>query len=214
MVTQLLEWVNSLDVTTLYELLGVVSFIESIFPPAPADVVVAIGAFYSARREAVYVFVLGAIVAGSLIGSLMVYAVARRYGADWMHRRLEKLHLLNAEERLEGLYKHYGLAALFVSRFVPGLRMVVSPMAGALRINVLRYAIVIIVASSIWYGLIISIAFRVGEDWEQVQASLHEVGLRVGFIAIGVLVVLGFGGWLLWRRHRQKHPHRNHTPPA
>ncbi len=212
-MTALLDWVNALDLNTLYVLLGVVAFIESIFPPAPADVVVAFGAFFASRRGADYWPVVAAIVIGSVLGSLVVYAVARRYGADWMHTRLKKLHLLNAEERLEGLYAHYGLAALFVSRFVPGLRAVVSPMAGALRVPPLRYAIVIAVASSIWYGLIIWVAFQVGADWEQVRASLHIVGRRVGLTAIILIAVLALVGWELWRRHRAKHPHLRGHPP-
>lgn len=207
-MTVLLDWVNSLDIGTLYLLLGVVAFVESIFPPAPADIVVAFGAFYAARRNAEFWPVVAAIVVGSVLGSLVVYAVSRRFGADWMHARLRRLHLLNAEEKLEGLYAHYGLAALFVSRFVPGLRAVVSPMAGALRVPVLRYLAVTALACTIWYGLIIWIAFRVGSDWESVKASLHVVGLRVGVIAAVCIVVLAVVGHRLWRRHRAKHPRK------
>jgi membrane-associated protein len=185
-----------------------VAFVESIFPPAPADIVVAFGAFYAARRDAEFGPVVGVIVAGSVVGSLVVYAIARRFGADWMHANMKRLHLLNAEERLEGLYAHYGLAALFVSRFVPGLRAVVSPMAGALRVPLIRYVAVITVASTIWYGLIIWIAFRVGTDWEDVRASMHVVGLRVGITAVVAIGALAIAGRILWRRHRAKHPHR------
>ncbi|MBA4072560.1 MAG: hypothetical protein C0497_12100 [Gemmatimonas sp.] len=207
-MTALLDWVNSLDLGTLYVLLGVVAFVESIFPPAPADVVVAFGAFYAARRDAEFWPVVVAIVLGSVLGSLVVYTVARRFGADWMHARLRRFHLLNAEEKLEGLYAHYGLAALFVSRFVPGLRAVVSPMAGALRVKVLRYTAVIALACVIWYGLIIWIAFRVGSDWETVKASLHVVGLRVGISAAVLIAVLAVVGHRLWLRHRAKHPRK------
>ncbi|MHB1094699.1 MAG: DedA family protein [Gemmatimonadaceae bacterium] len=207
-MTALLDWVSSLDIGTLYVLLGAVAFAESIFPPAPADVVVAFGAFYAARRNAEFWPVVVAIVIGSVLGSLVIYAVSRRFGADWMHAQLRRLHLLNAEEKLEGLYAHYGLAALFVSRFVPGLRAVVSPMAGALRVPVLRYLAVIAVACTIWYGLIIWVAFRVGADWETVKTSLHVVGLRVGIIAAVMIAVLAVVGHRLWLRHRAKHPHK------
>lgn len=207
-MTVLLDWANSLDLGTLYVLLGVVAFVESIFPPAPADVVVAFGAFYAARRNAEFWPVVAAIVIGSVLGSLVVYAVARRFGADWMHAKLRRFHMLNAEERLEGLYAHYGLAALFVSRFVPGLRAVVSPMAGALRVKVLRYTAVIALACLIWYGLIIWLAFRVGTDWETVKTSLQVVGLRVGIVAGVLIAVLAVVGHRLWRRHRARHPRR------
>ena len=212
-MTAWIDWVNALDLNTLYLLLGVVAFVESIFPPAPADLVVAFGGFFAVRREASYWPVVFAIVFGSVVGSLVVYAVARRFGADWMHSRLKRLHLLNAEERLEGLYAHYGLAALFVSRFVPGLRAVVSPMAGALRVKLPRYTLVIAAASTIWYGLIIWAAFQVGSDWEHVRGTLRVLARRVGGTAIVLLVVLVVIGWILWRRHRAKHPHLHGHPP-
>lgn len=206
-MTAILEWVSSLDLGTLYALLGLVAFIESVFPPAPADIVVAFGAFLAARKGAEYEAVVFSIVIGSVVGALVIYALARRYGANKMHALLRRLRVLNAEERLEGLYAHYGLAAIFVSRFVPGLRMVVPPMAGALRIRSLRFTAVIIVASTLWYGIVIFAAFRVGENWDNVRETLAVVVRRVGLTAIIAALILGGLGWELWRRHRRKHAH-------
>ncbi len=205
-MTALMDWVLQLDLTTLYALLALVAFIESIFPPAPADVVVALGAFLAARRGAHYPVVVAAIVSGSALGAMVIYGVARRFGADWMHGQLRRLKLIGAEEKLEKLYEHYGLAALFVSRFLPGLRAVVPPMAGALRVKWLRTFVVITVASAIWYGIVIWIAFRVGADWETVKASMHVVGRRVGLVAVVLALGLGFVGRRLWLRHKARHP--------
>ncbi len=204
-MTALLDWVAGIDLTTLYALLALVAFIESIFPPAPADLVVAFGAFLAARRGASYPIVVAAIVAGSAVGAMVVYGIARHFGADWMHAKLRRLKLVGAEEKLEALYEHYGLAALFVSRFLPGLRAVVPPMAGAMRVPWVRTMVVLTVASAIWYGLIIWLAFRVGTDWEQVKGSLHIVGRRALFIALLAAVLLGLVGWRLWKRHHAKH---------
>ncbi len=200
-----MDWVAGIDLTTLYALLALVSFIESIFPPAPADVVVAFGSFLAARRGADYSVVVASIVTGSTVGAMLIYFVARHYGADWMHGQLRRLKLVGAEHKLEEMYEHYGLAALFVSRFLPGLRAVVPPMAGALRVPWLRTGIVIAVASTLWYGLIIWISFRVGSDWEQVRATMHVVGRRVLLSAIGVGALLSVVGWKLWQRHRARH---------
>ncbi len=204
-MTALLDWVAGLDLTTFYALLALVAFIESIFPPAPADVVVAFGAFLAARRGASYPVVVGAIVAGSAIGAMVIYGIARHFGADWMHAKLRKLKLVGAEEKLEAMYAHYGLAALFVSRFLPGLRAVVPPMAGAMRVPWLRTMAVLAVASAVWYGLIIWLAFRVGADWEQVKGTVHILGRRALLTALIVAVALGFVGWRLWKRHHAKH---------
>lgn len=203
----LLDWVAGVDLGTLYAVLALVSFIESIFPPAPADVVVAFGSFLAARRGADYSAVVASIVSGSALGAMVIYTVARRYGADWMHAQLRRLKLVGAEERLEQMYAHYGLVALFVSRFLPGVRAVVPPMAGALRVPWLRTLVVMAVASTIWYGLIIWLSFRVGADWEQVRATLHVVGRRVGLAAVAIGALLALLGWRLWKQHRARHPH-------
>jgi membrane protein DedA with SNARE-associated domain len=200
-----MDWVAGIDLTTLYAVLALVSFIESIFPPAPADVVVAFGSFLAARRGADYTAVVASIVAGSTIGAMLIYIIARRYGAAWMHGQLRRLKLIGAEEKLEAMYAHYGLAALFVSRFLPGLRAVVPPMAGAMRVSWLRTALVIAVASSVWYGIIAWVSFRVGTDWVDVKATMHVVGRRVGLIALLAAIAVAIVGWRLWKRHRAKH---------
>lgn len=150
----LMDWVAGIDLTTLYLLLALAAFIESLVPPAPADVLVAFGSFLAARHHAQYSVAVAAIVTGSTLGAMVVYGIARRYGADWMHAQLRRLKLIDAEERLEATYARYGMATLFVSRFLPGLRAAVPPMAGALRVPWMRTAAVIACASAIWYGIV------------------------------------------------------------
>ena len=45
----LLDWLLTLGNGTLYTVLGATSAFENIFPPFPADVVVAFGSFVAAR---------------------------------------------------------------------------------------------------------------------------------------------------------------------
>jgi membrane protein DedA with SNARE-associated domain len=191
-------WVATLPIGGLYALLGVIAFIEGIFPPVPADVVVALGSFLAARRGASFTATAASIVIGSVAGAMVVYAVARRFGAVWLHERLKKAGIDNLEQRLEVMYSKYGMTALFVSRFLPGLRAVTPPMAGATRIPPIRTALVFLLASSVWYGAISWIAFTVGDDWDQMQRMVRRFARQVGvvaaiaaaLIAIIVIVVL------------------------
>lgn len=176
-------WLNSLPLGALYALLGITAFIEGIFPPVPADIVVALGSFLAARRGANLTITAACIVVGSVAGAMVVYAVARKFGAAWLHMRLKKAGIDNLEKRLEVMYSKYGMTALFVSRFLPGLRAVCPPMAGATRVPPVRTALVFFVASAIWYGAIAAIAFRVGDDWDQMQKSVKHFARQVGLVA-------------------------------
>lgn len=198
----LIEYLGRLSPAALYALLGVATFIEGVFPPAPSDVIVAVGAFLAARRGMNLHVTIAVIVGGMTLGATVVYWFARRYGSVWMHGQLKRFGVDTAERRLEALYGRYGLGALFLGRFVPGLRMLVPPVAGMLRVPFLPAIILIFLASLIWYGLIAALAFRVGSDWEVFWVAsrrlLRRVGLTAGaFFALAVLV-----GWALWRLRR------------
>lgn len=197
-------WVTALPLGGLYALLGLTAFIEGIFPMVPADVVVALGSFLAARRGADLWLTVGSIVLGSVGGAMVVYAIARRFGAAWLHARLRKAGIDNLEKRLEVMYSEYGMMALFVSRFVPGLRAICPPMAGATRIPPVRTALVFLIASAVWYGAITIIAFRVGDDWELMQASVKHFANRVGSVALVLALVTAIVVLVVVRRRRAR----------
>ena len=178
------HWLSTIPIGALYALLSLMAFIEGVFPPVPADVVVALGSFLAARRGADLGLTTGAIVLGSVTGTMVVYSAARHFGADWLHARLRKAGIENLEQRLEVMYSRYGMTALFVSRFLPGLRALTPPMAGATRVPPVRTAFVFLVASAIWYGAIAWIAFRLGDDWDSVRAGVKRFVREAGVVAL------------------------------
>jgi membrane protein DedA with SNARE-associated domain len=187
------NWLATIPIPALYALLGFAAFVEGIFPPVPADLVVALGSFLAARRGASLPVTAACIVAGSVGGAMVVYAIVRRFGASWLHARLRKAGIDNVEKRLEAMYSHYGMTALFVSRFLPVFRAVAPPMAGAMRVPPVRTAAVFVLASSIWYGAIAWIAYRVGDDWAVMLAAVRHFARRVGivaFVAAGLFTIV------------------------
>lgn len=195
-----LAWLSGLPSAALYAALAVVAAAENVFPPLPADTVVAFGAFLAARGQAT---LLGAFLAtwfGNVAGALLVYMLGRRYGAQFAHRWMSRFGGVTNEARLQSMYARRGILALFLSRFIPGLRALVPPFAGALRVPPLRATLAIAVASAIWYGIVTVIAYRVGSDWATLQARLRDAGATAALVA-GALVMLAVA-WYLIRRRR------------
>ena len=72
----------------------------------------------------------------------------------WIERRFARQGRGEPSARLRELYDRYGLLALFLSRFVPGVRAIVPPFAGALRAAVsVRSLDRSRSRRRIWYGL-------------------------------------------------------------
>ncbi len=191
----LLQWLSSLPPFALYAALAATAAAENIFPPLPADTVVAVGSFLAARGAGSLLGAATSIWAGNLLGAVGMYFVGRRYGSGALMKRLGGA---DAEARVATMYAKYGVWALFVSRFLPGVRAIVPPFAGALRIPLAHVIPVMAFASAIWYGVIAWIGFRFGQNLEQMKTLIGTATRTSGLIAVGIVLIVGVIIW--WRR--------------
>ncbi len=193
----LLQWLGALPPGALYVTLALIAAAENVFPPLPADTVVAVGAFLAARGTGSLPAAAASIWAGNVLGAVGMYVVGRTYGSSALMRRLGGAA---AEARVARMYSSYGVWALFVSRFLPGVRAVVPPFAGALKVPLRLVLPAMAVASAIWYGAIAWIGFRFGENLEQMQGMIGRATRTSGLVAVAIVVAVGAVIW--WRRRR------------
>ncbi len=194
-------WLTSLPPAALYILLFVMAALENIFPPLPADTVVAFGSFLAARGHASLALTALSTWTGNLTGAMAMYAVGRRFGAQRLHAWLDRRGESGAERRFAVLYGRYGTWALVVSRFLPGVRAVVPPVAGALRLPPQRALLAIGLASAVWYGAINVLAYRIGTSWDDLRTRLDLLG-RNAAITAGLVLAAMLAIWLVRRRRR------------
>ena len=94
--------------------------VENVFPPVPADTVVALGSWLAARGQGSPLWAFLATWIGNVAGAGAMYSVGRRHGTAWMQRRFPALADEKSERRIRELHGKYGAASLFLSRFIPG----------------------------------------------------------------------------------------------
>jgi membrane protein DedA with SNARE-associated domain len=197
----LIAWLTGLPLAVLYPIMAVAAAIENVFPPIPADSIVALGSWLAARGEG---SVMGAFLAtwiGNVGGATAMYYVGRRHGAGWMHRRFPALGNERNEKRLEAMYGRYGIVALVVSRLIPGVRALVPPFAGALKVPPFTAISAMAIASAVWYGIISYVAFNADAEFSQLVRVVKESGTIVALVAAAVLAVVV----LIWFMRRRSH---------
>ena len=195
-VTALLDWLGALPLGALYVCLAGIAAAENVFPPLPADSVVAFGSFLAARGHGSALAAVAAVWIGNVAGAMGMYALGRRYGAERLERRLLGNKAEQMERRLTDYYGRFGLAAIFFGRFVPGLRALVPPFAGALRVPAFTAALLIGVASAIWYGTVSYVGFTLGADWPAVVRVLSRDGGLIAAVAAAAIAALVFARWM------------------
>ena len=203
-IQSIIETLSGMPLPLLYLSIAVISAIENVFPPFPADAVVAFGSFLAARGTGdPYSSFLSAWL-GNLAGATLTYYIGRRYGSGPFLQRLEKWVGQNAEARFMELYGRFGLPALFITRFLPAVRSLVPPLAGAMRLPPVPVAIAVAGASGIWFAFLTWVAFRAGEDWDALYAYIVRSTKMVGGGAVVVLAIFLLGIYLWRRRRKQK----------
>ncbi len=82
-------------------LLGLVAlmFVENVFPPIPSEVVLPLAGFFVARGELSFVGVLFAATLGSVLGSILLYELARYGGRPFVLRYGSLLRLPRVARR-------------------------------------------------------------------------------------------------------------------
>jgi membrane protein DedA with SNARE-associated domain len=198
-VEGLIDWLVSLPTNVLYAALAAIGAAENVFPPLPADTVVALGSWLAARGKGNALLAFLAPVLGNIAGASAMYVVGRSHGKEWMRRHFPKLANDRSEQRLRDLYARYGVVALVLSRFIPGVRALVPPFAGAMHVPAFVAIGAMAVASTLWYGTISYLAFRAGADWSHLAALIRQSGLIASAVAAGLLLLGGLA-WLIARR--------------
>lgn len=201
MADRFLAWISGLPSPWIYATLVVLSAIENVFPPVPADVAVVLGAFLSHRglTSAPVVGVLCWLANTASSAGMYFYARAhgRRFFEEGWPRRFMPPPTLRA---LEEAYARHGVYGIFLSRFLPGIRAGVTPFAGVVGISPLRALIPSASASAIWYAFLVAAGAALGLNFEAAKGLVGSTNRVLGLVSVAVVMLAAL--WL-WRRYRQ-----------
>ena len=203
MLDLLLVWIRDASPYLLYAALGVGAAVENIFPPIPADTFVLLGGFLAARGSASDGVVFLVTWTSNVFSALVVYTAAYRYGDSFFQTRLGR-YLLDPKQVgvVRRFYRRWGVAAIFYTRFLPGLRSVTPVFAGLIRQHPLSVAFPLLLASGIWYGALVWIGAFAGRNIDQLLRIQSRLNWTLTVIA-GVLVALLVWWWVRSRRRHR-----------
>jgi membrane protein DedA with SNARE-associated domain len=199
---RLLDALAALPLVPTYLLLMALSALENVFPPVPADTAVALGAFLARRGEVSVVPLAVLCWLANLASAAGTYLFARRHGKTFFQRGWgRKLMGPRTLAALEEAYARWGVAGIFASRFLPGLRAAVTPFAGIAGLGAARALVPAAVASAIWYAFLASAGYTLAANWEAVKELVADTNRALAFVALAATLAAAL--WL-WRRSRAR----------
>jgi membrane-associated protein len=123
----------------------------------------------------------------AILGNLVGYLIGRRAGPVVFDRPNSRLFRPEYVTRSEQFFERFGWATVFLARFVPIVRTVVSVMAGVGRMPFGRYALATILGGIVWTDGILLLGHALGHiDW--VRAHKGWIDYLVVIVVIVGLV--------------------------
>ena len=202
MMDALVSFILSQDPLTVIVLLMAISAIENIFPPVPADVAAALGAFWAVRSGHSPILIGFLCFLANQASALGVYFFALRRGEVILKSRLFRAFMSEEVQRVVGEnIDRFGGLGVFLSRFLPGLRAAVLPFAALHGLGPRRALLPATAASLCWYAGLTLAGSALGLAYEDVRRLVTRVTGALGIAGIIVLVVAAV---LLFRAARRR----------
>ena len=195
----------------IYILLYLSAVIENLMPPFPGDTITVFGAYLSGIGILNPFAVFSWTAAGNLTSNLIIYFLGRSRQSDLIrkHKWIIDNRML---ARAALFYRRWGVGALFVSRFLVGLRSIVPLFAGISRVRLRRFLLPIMISIAVQHVLLVYLGYSIGENWSYIKQFLGRINLGLGVVALAVVGLLYFwirrvlkeGRIRIGRRHSRK----------
>ncbi|MFI7429637.1 DedA family protein [Micromonospora sp. NPDC049836] len=175
--------------------------LESIIPPIPSEVVLAMAGYLAAEGRFPVVLIVLAATAGSLLGALVLYWLGAALGEERLKRWLDHIPLVDREdlEKADRWFERHGRWAVLIGRLVPVVRSLVSVPAGANRLPIGEFVLLTTIGSGVWNALIVGLGYALGSRWQEVDRYSHWFNY-----AILAAFVLMTASWVVRKLRRRR----------
>jgi membrane protein DedA with SNARE-associated domain len=172
--------------------------LENVFPPIPSEVIMGLGGIAVARGQMSVVPLLLVGTAGTVLGNYFWYAIGRKLGYERLRPFVERhgrwltldwQHVLD----LERFFQRRGQWVVFVFRFMPAFRTMVSLPAGMTRMSPTRFLVWTAAGAAIWNGFLVGAGYYLGAKYRELDAVIGPATIAI------VVAVLAFYLWRLLR---------------
>jgi membrane protein DedA with SNARE-associated domain len=199
--------VTELVNTAGYPLLFLLVTSESSGVPVPGETSLIAGAVLASQGKLQIEFVIGLAAAGAIIGDNIGYLIGRK-GGRWILTRPGLFYRQRREVLRVGepFFEAHGPKAVFFGRFLLGLRVWASWLAGATRMHWRSFVFWNALGGITWALAIGLLAYFLGNSAGNAVKTFGLYGLAALLLALG-------GVFFLHRRHRRRGA-RTGTPDA
>ncbi|VVB74554.1 SNARE associated Golgi protein [uncultured archaeon] len=172
---------------------------ESTFLPVPSEAVLPFAGYLVALGQMDFWIVLLISTIGTIIGSLISYYIGKILGEKFFERVGKKFFIKKEEIRLaEKWFERHGQKTIFLCRFIPVVRHVISVPAGIAKMPRRKFVLYTAIGGAMWNAFLIGVGMQLQQNWNAILAYTQVLDVLIIIVLIGVIA------WLAYKRMRNK----------
>jgi membrane protein DedA with SNARE-associated domain len=180
---------------------GILMTLESMVAPVPSEAVMPFAGFlwYDGMFS-----LLGIVIAstlGSIVGSLISYYIGA-YGGRPLVKKFGKYLLLNEHhlDKTEQFFQRHGDKTIFISRFIPIVRHLISIPAGIGQMRLGKFILYTTVGAGLWNSFLAWLGFQLRDKWGVIRKYTEILDV---LIIIGLIMTIIYFIYQRKKRSRQ-----------
>ncbi|MCX6100762.1 MAG: DedA family protein [Candidatus Bipolaricaulota bacterium] len=164
---------------------------ESMIMPIPSEAVMPFAGFLVAEGSMSAAAAIAFATLGSLVGSLLSYTLGR-FGGRPLVRRFGKALLLDEHDldRADRFFQRRGAITIFIGRFIPVVRHLISIPAGIGKMRLLPFCLYTVVGAALWNGILTGCGILLRVNWETILRYAKWIDILVLVVLAGLLALL------------------------
>jgi len=196
--------VNFIDQTGYWSVTFLM-ILESMVAPVPSEAIMPFAGFLIEEGRFSFGGVIFFSTLGSLIGSLLSYYIGSLGGRPLVEKfgrylLLDRHHL----DLTEKFFARRGELTIFISRFIPVVRHLISIPAGIGKMNILRFLIYTVLGAGLWNSFLTYIGFVLKSNWKEVMKYSHVIDLVILVVLIIAILYGAYKFYLALKKRRFK----------
>lgn len=183
--------------------------IENVFPPIPSEVILCFGGFMTNNTNLTIFGVVLSATIGSVLGAIILYFIGKILNKERLIKivsgkvgkvlRLKKKDI----EKADYWFDTKGAKTVFICRFIPIVRSLISIPAGMSEMPFIKFLILTVLGTTIWNTVLTILGSVMGEKWTDVVDIISNYSSIVLVLLIILFFVVIYY-WFYYKKTKKK----------
>lgn len=194
------EWVIETMSSLGYVGIGLLMFLENLFPPIPSELIMPLAGFTAAQGKMQLFPAIAAGVIGTVLGAFPWYYLGKVVSEErikgWADRYGRWLGISGADiDKANRWFDRHGKKAVLLCRMVPGVRTLISLPAGINAMPMVPFLLYSTIGTVLWVTFLTMAGYFLGNNYEVVDKYLDPISKIVAVTLVIALII-----WIIRKR--------------